>query len=411
MTLGTALFHSLNTAAFERLDSRISTLQGRISDGTNDPRPSVDPGRAMQLSAATEQKAALARFSASVARASDRLDQADMTLGGASDIVQRIGEIALRAASDSTSPSERASLGTELGTLRKSLVDLANARDGTGRPLFSGFRTGIEPFAEGEGGVVYRGDGGRHRLQGSESVRIDTGLNGAEVFMSIPDATGTRRDVFGMIDDLARALTPTGATYAERASGAGAMTLEPVLGRAAERWSMTLEGPAGPARIEAELVAGALGPAVEAINAETATTGITAALNPEGTAIMLSAPGAVSVSGLATQPARGGVLLEADGRPMVAEGRSDDGLVAGFRNAAEHFADRRAELGAMGAAAARQADLLERRETALAGVLSRLEDLDIAEAVTRLQELMLNRQVSQQTYVRLSQSSLFDYLR
>ncbi|WP_284266920.1 flagellin, partial [Roseicyclus amphidinii] len=65
----------------------------------------------------------------------------------------------------------------------------------------------------------------------------------------------------------------------------------------------------------------------------------------------------------------------------------------------------------MGAAAARQADLLERRETALAGVLSRLEDLDIAEAVTRLQELMLNRQVSQQTYVRLSQSSLFDYLR
>ncbi len=35
----------------------------------------------------------------------------------------------------------------------------------------------------------------------------------------------------------------------------------------------------------------------------------------------------------------------------------------------------------------------------------------MVEAVTRLQELMLTRQVSQQSYVKIGQSTLFDWLR
>ncbi|PWK60417.1 flagellar hook-associated protein FlgL [Roseicyclus mahoneyensis] len=411
MTLGTSLFHSLNTAAFGRLDTKIADLQTRISEGRNDPRPSSDLGRAARLSAAEDQRALLARFSTTIDRATERLTLTDTTLAEISTVTQRLGEIALRGASASTPDTERVSLATELSTLRKTLVDLGNARDATGRPLFSGYRAGVDPFVEGPHGVSYQGDGGKHRLRVSESARIATGLNGAEVFMGIPDATGARRDLFGMIDDLARTLGRGGNAMVEATRAKGALTLTPDLTRTAADWGLTIEGPQGTARIEVALVAGALGPAVEAINAQAAATGVTATLDEAGTGLVLSAAGSVGVSRLSVSPARGGIIADAGGVPMLAEGRGADALVAGLRNAAEHIADRRAEVGALGAAAERQGELVTRRQTELAGVMAGLEDLDVVEAVTRLQELMLTRQVSQQSYVKIGQSTLFDWLR
>lgn len=42
MTIGTALFHILNTQAFSRIDRDISELQDQVSSGKNDPRFSAD---------------------------------------------------------------------------------------------------------------------------------------------------------------------------------------------------------------------------------------------------------------------------------------------------------------------------------------------------------------------------------
>ena len=411
MTPGTSLFHALNTQAFGRLDTRIAELQTRISEGTNDPRPSSDLGRAARLSAGEEQRALLSRFSGAIDRAAERLALTDTTLGEIGAVTQRLGEIALRAASDTTPLTERASLGTELASLKQTLVDLGNSRDSAGRPLFSGYRAGVEPFAEGAEGVVYQGDGGKHRLRVSESARLATGLNGAEVFMSIPDGTGARRDIFGMIDDLARVLGAGPGGLSETAGAEGSLSVTPALRREAESWSMDVAGPLGAARVEVELVAGALGPAVEAINARSAETGVTAALDAEGTGLVLSAAGPVGLGGLSVVPARGGVIADAGGVALVAEGRGADALVTGLRNAADHVADRRAEVGGLAAAVERQGDLMTRRETELAGVMAGIEDLDVVEAVTKLQEMMLTRQVSQQTYVKIGQTSLFDWLR
>lgn len=411
MTPGTSLFHALNTQAFGRLDTRIADLQTRISEGTNDPRPSADLGRAVRLSAGEEQRTLLSRFSGAIDRAAERLAMTDTTLGEIGAVTQRLGEIALRAASDTTPVTERLSLGTELASLRQSLVDLGNSRDSAGRPLFSGYRAGVDPFVEGPEGVAYQGDGGKHRLRVSESARVATGLNGAEVFMSIPDGTGAKRDLFGMIDDLSRVLAAEPAGLSERAAGEGALIVTPALGRAAERWSMTIEGPGGSLPVSVDLVAGALGPAMEAINAGTAQTGVVATLDEAGTGLILSAAGPVALGALSVDPARGGVLAEAGGTRLVAEGRGADALVTGLRNAADHIADRRAEVGGLAAAVERQGALVTRRETELAGVMAGLEDLDVVEAVTRLQEMMLTRQVSQQTYVKIGQSSLFDWLR
>ena len=58
-----------------------------------------------------------------------------------------------------------------------------------------------------------------------------------------------------------------------------------------------------------------------------------------------------------------------------------------------------------------QASLLENRKFVLTENVSDLEDADLSELVTRMQTLMLNQQGAQNAFARISQLSLFDYLR
>ena len=119
MSIGTSLFHSLSMQNMTRVSDRIADLQGQVSSGKTDPRPSADPVRALRLSAAREQQQSLERFGSNLDHAQSRLDQADIVLGEAGDMMRRIGELALRAASDTATATERDSIATEVRALRE----------------------------------------------------------------------------------------------------------------------------------------------------------------------------------------------------------------------------------------------------------------------------------------------------
>ena len=72
MTIGTSLFTRLSTEGFQRMQTQVADLQGRIAAGTNDPAPSADPTRALRLSATVELQERTARFAANAAAATDR---------------------------------------------------------------------------------------------------------------------------------------------------------------------------------------------------------------------------------------------------------------------------------------------------------------------------------------------------
>ena len=95
-SIGNALFGQISLRNFSALSGEISDLQERISSGKNDPRPSADPMRAAKLSAVTEQRGAIARFTDNVNLASDRLAQADLAVASVANTGQgsaRITEV------------------------------------------------------------------------------------------------------------------------------------------------------------------------------------------------------------------------------------------------------------------------------------------------------------------------------
>lgn len=422
MTIGNALFGRIAIDNFGKIQSEISDLQGRISSGKNDPRPSADPMRAAQLSAMREQTGAVDRFSDNAKLAADRLTHADLALEEVSTIGRQFLNIAQQASNDTTTPEGRTALKAQAVALRQALVAAANRTDAMGEPLFAGL-AGKTPFVDGPQGVTYQGDGGRSVLRMTETAMLATSLNGGEVFQSIPTAGGAKGDLFKMVDDLIATLSQPLAEARPFRSISESGVLTPLAGREGQTLSFTLTGPNGSARIEAAVAKGAPGPLAAAINAASLGTGVTATVTADGKGVALFSPRStftvgemswdgdprMAVASLAQIDESGatkGPVLDLRDTRLTA-----DAMVGAFSDATDHLAAQRAEVGALGALADKNLDALAARKVRLQEAVAGLEDLDVAAALTRLQTLLLTQQASQQSFVKISGTSLFDYLR
>lgn len=420
MTVSNQLFTDLATRSFSRVQAKVSDLQAQISSGKNDPRASADQMRASQLSALKEERAALDHFTNAADQAASRVSLSDQAIGDAAVIMRRLTELAIQAG-NSTLPAEGIQgIRAEAQTLRTSLVEIANRTDALGQPLFAGY-SAAPAFKETDDGVQYVGDGGRPSQRLSETLTMAVGLNGDELFMTAPLA-GDRTSVFGIVDKLVDSMDTTmyEADDAIAVTGRGKLVLD--ADRTTKTLSMTINGPEGSVDIEAELVAGLPQPMVDVINAHSATTGVTAEVSEDGKDIILNAESDFELANFkrSDNPQRtigSFQQLEFRGQPgknpimLKAVTMSSDAMLLQVQAAVGHFAAKRAEVGAMGATVDAQKEALDFRQLRIDEAVAGLEDLDIAKAVTELQTLLLTRDASQQTYVKITQTSLFDFLR
>lgn len=418
MTLGDALFARLAIKGFADIGGRIGGLQARVASGVNDPRASADPARAIELSALRDIRARLGTQDGIGRTAADRLALTDQTLAGVSDNLRQLKEITLRAANDTLTSEAHAALRTEAVTIRSALLAAANSGDMTGRPLFAGAAPGpafADTGTEG-GGVVYRGDDQAPVAQVGDAMRIATGLPGSQVF-------GTGADsVFALVDDTIAALSEPMLSARSEARVPGPARLDLERTRAATTLEITLTGPAGAARVTLDLRLDApLGP-VDAINAVSAETGITASPAADGRGIVLAAAGAVALSGQTGGPAARpalslGAAAMPDGAPAgpataLRPGQATaDALIDRASGAVEQMATMRAAAGSLAEAVDRQLEATAARRLTVDQAVAGIEDLDVAATLTRLQTLLLTQQTSQQTFVKITGQSLFSYLR
>ena len=238
--------------------------------------------------------------------------------------------------------------------------------------------------------------------------------------MSLPDGAGGTTDVFSIVDGFLATLDEGGARRDTSASGQGGLTLDLSLTRAPTGLSMTVSGPTGSADLSMTLSADTPEAALDAINAATGQTGVTARLGSDGHTLMLEG-GAISVSDMRSNPQRTDVVATAtpldlagqsgEAIPLVSAGQSPGDQIGHLAAASNHIADTLAQVGVLGDVAGRQQQALDDRQVTMDSAIAGLEDLDLADAITRLQKLMLTRDTAQQSFVKIGQRSLFDYLR
>ena len=299
MQVSTKIFNKQAVQTFDDLTAEIQQAQKQIATGKKIQKPSDDPVLAVRSSVVKEQLSQADQHLRNIDLSEVKLSAADSALDQVQNLTTRAYELSLMA-STATNAQARQSIAIELEGLLDSIRDLANSTDASGSALFGGYKVDTTPFVVGsDGSTSYVGDRGAHSVKISENLRLQTTIDGAEVFQRVPTKNGFG-SIFTMLDGMI-----------------------------------------------SDLEAG-----------------------------------------------------DASDLPI------DD-----LKSAVAHVADQRARIGSEMNKADNQRTVLENRRLLLTEDISSMEDADIAELVTKLQTLMMNKDAAQQAFARISQMTLFDLIR
>jgi flagellar hook-associated protein 3 FlgL len=428
MQISTKLLNQQQINQFGKLNEDIQNIQERVSTGRKILHASDDPVAAANLSVAKEQSKLITQFQRNVDTAETRLNMTDQTLQEAVNVLIRFSELGTMARNGALDGEGHMAIATEMKQLKEVLLGLANTTDSNGVGIFSGFNGVTTPFEMApDGAVTYVGNRGQSHVQISENMTLATNIDGGSAFMRV-EAGDTRRSVFDIIDSTIKTVETASAIVPEASSNwAADLTFE--LPSQMTEWSFNLSGSQGSVDIAASIAEGGLQNMVDAINAASADTGITATLASDGKTVALldEMNGLIRVTDVqiegfneAADQITSYVNFTGRDGSGNAVGRSmkltdQDQLVASsvghIQSAIDNFSLQRAYVGAQLSKGATQADILGARKLAVDRDVSRLGEADLAELITSLQSQMTNLNAAQAAFAKIGQQSLFDFLR
>jgi flagellar hook-associated protein 3 FlgL len=189
--VSTSWIYSSGAAALTQKQADLVKTQERISAGSSVLVPSDNPVAASNALIAEQSIALTTQYAANQATAQSTLGLTESTLGQVGSALQDIRTLAVQAGDGTLNASDRKSLAVDLRGKIDALMGLANTRDGQGGYLFAGYQDATQPFVRTASNVTYQGDQGSRALQVSAQRTIDVSVSGASVFESARAGNGT----------------------------------------------------------------------------------------------------------------------------------------------------------------------------------------------------------------------------
>lgn len=426
MQISSKLFNQQQVEQFSNINSDIQSLQSKIATGKNILVASDDPVGSVQLSGFKVVKEQLDQYVKNVNNSSTRLNTIDTNLQNLTNIMIRANELMIQASSDVLGGSDREAIAIELDQMKEQALGLANQQDAGGAFLFSGYKSKSQPFVKDiTGAINYKGDRGITSLAVSESMVVETNIDGGSLFQSIKVGSKKAISMFTMLENM---------SYSIRTAAQAVHALEAPTNAEIEiknnnfgTWKFDITGNGGTASINSELVGDDPIDIITKINA--ANIGITASLSATEGKIKLTSDqeGLIKVENLEIEG-----IENAQKNPssyIVLNVTDPNGNIMGksqtlydtnqltssqLNNIAEtqvHIANFRGKVGARLNLLDRQRDTLTERDIAIQRDIGNLADADLAELVTQMQSMMTSLQASQQAFVKVSSLNLFEFIR
>lgn len=397
MRISTAALHN---AAILQITDRTAALvktQNQLASGKRIVTPADDPTGAVQALGLDRALAQSQQYGRNADAAKSRLSFEEQALADTTTLLDRVRVLALQANSGALDSVGRQSIATELQTRLGELVDIANRRDGNGEYLFSGYATLTQPFALSGGGATYSGDQGVRLLQTSDNQKIADGHPGSTVFMDIPQGNGT------FVTGVGAANTGSGIIDAGSVTDRSAWVPDTyTISFTSETTYDVLDSSSNVVASGTYAPDGAIafnGIQVQLSGAPAA--GDTFTVTPSGKQDIFT-----TISNLITTLGRP-ADTDADNARFVTEIGT---ALAQLDRTQEHISTVRAEVGGRLSVLDSAADTRADRELDLQTALGSLRDLDYADAIARLNMQLTGLQAAQQSYTKISQLSLFNYI-
>ena len=404
--------------------SSVTRTQEQISSGKRMLTPADDPVASVRLLQLEQEASKLGQYRENITAATNSLTQQEAVLNSVNNVLQRVREITLEAGNGALDAGARQALAQELVEREDELYGLMNSQNARGEYLFGGFRSDTQPFVrQPDGSYSYQGDEGQRSIQIGSSKMVAMNDNGKELFV---DVANVNRVTTGVTvpadpDEQARVRISLGVVenkqlYDSRFHPQGAMSIRITAdaeGAAAGYEILDADGNALAPPVAGELQANESG------SYEIRHAGVMVTLDGD-----LAAGDEFSVQvGEEGHGERRNVLdsirllretLEKGDDSTEGKLQRRDMLAVSLQNIDNAMNQ---VLGVQTSLGARlnviESAQLENDEASLINtqVQSGLADLDYAEALSRLSMQSIVLQAAQQSFVKVSGLSLFNFLR
>jgi len=376
----------------------LANVQEQISSGKKVNRPSDAPAESAHLITMRETINQLGQFTKNTAIAESKLSLEEAALSGTTSALNRVRELTLRASSDIVGSSFREEINSEVKLIRDELFTLANSQDSFGNFLFGGSNIQQRPFSPGDP-VEYAGSDETTKLEIALNRTIVTGDPGTDVFMRIRKGNGS----FQVQADT----TNTGTGTIERGSVSDPSVFD------GGNYQIAFTGPNSYDVINSDsgaaIQTGQAFKAGKTIEINGMSTliegkpqaGDTFTLSPsQNTDVFSTISGLIDALDRTPTNAAQKSQMQADISSSLGE---IDNAMAHINTMRARVGTRLSSIDSSREENANVALQIERTKTTV-------EDVDIADAVTRLQTQANSLEILQKTYTRVEGLSLFDYM-
>lgn len=420
MRIASSMIFDAGVANINKQWSQLLHLQQQVASGRRLLTPSDDPVAAARALEVTQSQDILTQYATNQQNANSALGLAETQMSSLNGMFARLKELTVQAGNATLSETDRKSIAFELRARFDELLSIANAADGQGQYLFSGFMGATKPFAGTvEGGVVYDGDDGQRKLQVSATRMLEVSDSGRDIFQRIRSGNGTFSATYGTnnvtvgpnlgsgvidagtVTNPAAWVAPTSGAYTIRFSVAAGVTTYQIYDGA----TALLAAPASYASGQSIRLEKTTAPAADygsqVVISGAPADGDSFAITPSSSQSVFASLGNLILAlegDLASGADQARYQMEI-GSALINLDQANDN----FLRVRSMIGSRMNELESLGNV---NQDLqLQYQQT-----LSNLQDLDYAKAISDLTRKQTDLQAAQQSFARISQLSLFNYL-
>ncbi len=409
MRISTAAFYDNASTRISDLQSSVAQKQTQIASGKRILTPADDPVAAAAALTVSQAIDVNTQFAANRDTAKGALSLQESILSNYTTLLQNVKTLTIAAGNGALDDSQRQYMASELAGRYQELMGIANSRDSTGNYIFGGFQSTTAPFTDVSGTTAtYNGDQGQRQLQVSTSRQLPINDTGSAIFQNIKSG------------DDSVSVTPD---ISNSAVGAGAISAATVVDATLlkhHNYSIDFTTTAG----------------ISSFKVYDLSTDPTKSAPLSASANYTTNPQTITFDGLqftATgAPASGnkyninpnaqsifktiGDLITSLNTPassLTAKANLSASLSSANNNVSAAL-DTVLNVRAAGGARLQELDTLDtegdNRSLQYASTLSNLQDLDYAKAASELTQNQLTLQAAQQSFVKIANLSLFNYI-
>lgn len=403
MRISTNMLFDGATSRMTDLQASTAKLQEQLASGKRIQTPADDPIAAAQIVQVSQAKGLNDQYTANRVSATNDLSSLENTLSGVTETLQNARLLTITGGNGVLTPTERSYLATELEGHLKDLLGYANTQDTTGNYMFSGYRSGVQSYSPTDLGATYNGDSGVRELQVGAGRKMVVSVPGNQVFDKIRTGNGVFQVSAGGGN------TGTGTVSTGSATDPSAIT--------GESFALDFSVVGGVTTYDVRnTTSGAI---VSTNNSFTKGSDITVS----GMTFNIKGDPA-SGDTFSLEPSRNENMfttvqnlitaLRTPGTSPAATAKYNSALANAnqqLSNALDNVLNTRATVGSNLKALSTLDDAGLAADENLRGALSDLQDVDYVKAISDLSKQQGTLQAAQQSFVKISGLSLFDYIR